>query len=117
MSADERDWYRERAAKTMRDYYYDPKEFRGSSKPRSSAAMGELTVRNALIVTTRASPKRKHHDGFLVHHFFVPDPIHHPLPSLCEKVKDCGTTTGHVGFPAFALTRALMKDARRGLNR
>ncbi|QPN33209.1 TIGR02281 family clan AA aspartic protease [Diaphorobacter sp. JS3051] len=51
MSADERDWYRERAAKTMRDYYYDPKEFRGSSTPCSSTAMGELTVRNALIVT------------------------------------------------------------------
>lgn len=35
MSADERDWYRERAAKTMRDHYYDPKVFRGSREVRS----------------------------------------------------------------------------------
>ncbi|MGF6880312.1 hypothetical protein [Paraburkholderia sp. MM5477-R1] len=35
------------------------------------------------------------------------------LPTSCEKVKDCGTTTGHVGLTA----RTLMKDARKGLVR
>jgi hypothetical protein len=30
---------------------------------------------------------------------------------VCEKVKDCSSTTGHVGL--MALTQ--MKDARRGL--
>jgi hypothetical protein len=42
-----------------------------------------------------------------------PNPIHVALLALCEKVKDCETTTGHVGH----LARTLMKDARRGLNR
>jgi hypothetical protein len=44
---------------------------------------------------------------------FYPDRIHVALLASCEKVKDCETTTGHVG--QFA--RTLMKDARRGLNR
>lgn len=35
MSADDRDWYRERAAKTMQDHYYDPKVFRGSREVRA----------------------------------------------------------------------------------
>lgn len=33
------------------------------------------------------------------------------LPTSCEKVKDCGTTTGHVG----PIARTLMKDAREDL--
>ena len=61
---------------------------------------------------TRASPKVKYRDGFLVHRFFL-DPIHGALLALCEKVEDCETTTGHVG----QIARTLMKDARRGLNR
>jgi hypothetical protein len=35
------------------------------------------------------------------------------LLASCKKVKDCETTTGHVG----RIARTLMKDARRGLNR
>ncbi len=45
---------------------------------------------------------------------FFPDPISLLLPSSCEKVKDCGTTTGHIEHHR---ARALMKDARRDLNR
>jgi aspartyl protease family protein len=36
MSADDRDWYRERAKKTMRDHYYKPMDFRGSREVRSA---------------------------------------------------------------------------------
>ncbi|MFP4897375.1 hypothetical protein, partial [Paraburkholderia sp. EG304] len=35
------------------------------------------------------------------------------LAGASEKVKDCGTTTGHVGL----IARTLMKDAREGLVR
>jgi tRNA1(Val) A37 N6-methylase TrmN6 len=35
------------------------------------------------------------------------------LPERSEKVKDCGTTNGHVGL----IARTLMKDAREGLVR
>lgn len=51
MSADERDWYRERAAKTMRDHYYDPKEFRGSREVRPHhprITLLQLVIANAL---------------------------------------------------------------------
>ena len=42
---------------------------------------------------------------------FIPDLIRHSLQSLSKKVKDCGTTTGHIE----PVARTLMKDARRGL--
>jgi len=91
-----------------------PGEYRWSSyRANAQGEANMLLSPHPLYMATRASPKRKRRDGFLVHHFFVPDPIHHPLPSLCEKVKDCATTTGHVEHHA----RTLMKDARRGLNR
>ena len=65
-----------------------------------------------LWLSTRASPKVKCRESFLVHRFF-PDSIHGALLALCEKVEDCETTSGHVG----QIARTLMKDARRGLNR
>lgn len=40
MAADDRDWYRERAKKTMRDHYYSPKLFRGGGNGgRSSGGL------------------------------------------------------------------------------
>lgn len=51
MSVDDRDWHRERAAKTMRDHYYDPKVFRGSREVRLGQpriGLLQLVIANAL---------------------------------------------------------------------
>ena len=73
---------------------------------RSRAAM--------LNLDARASPFSA---SVLKFYRFIPNPIFllfiDSLPCRCEKVKDCGTTTGHVGLDA----RTLMKDARGGLIR
>jgi hypothetical protein len=67
--------------------------------------------------TTRASPFVASVLKFYRFIRFIPDPVFllhiDSLPCRCEKVKDCGTTTGHVGLGA----RTLMKDARVGLIR
>ena len=65
---------------------------------------------------TRASPNSA--SGFLIFTvsllFCLNDLSAHLVCHVeAKKVKDCGTTTGHVGL----LARTLMKDAREGLIR
>ena len=63
-----------------------------TGQPKRGAA---LALRLPVTFHYKGFPKIAH-AGFPSSSFFVPDPIHHPLPLLREKVKDCGITTGHV---------------------
>jgi len=76
---------------------------------------GTKARRPLATTTTRASPNSA--SGFLtftVSSFCLNDLSAHLVCHVeAKKVKDCGTTTGHVGL----LARTLMKDARGGLIR
>ena len=80
----------------------------------SSVEIDATVKRVDELKATRASPFSA---SVLKFYRFIPDPVFllhiDSLPCRCEKVKDCGTTTGHVGLDA----RTLMKDARGGLIR
>jgi hypothetical protein len=67
-----------------------------------------------LPVALVALPPQKNYKGFPVEHKLNRSSacIHVAMPfGVREKVKDCCTTTGHIG----PLARTLMKDARKDL--
>ena len=90
----------------------------GWTEPNPASSGTRPEAGEPLNSTTRASPKLQAQihffDALLFSAFPLPFSLTQiALPQLCEKVKDCETTNGHVGL----IARTLMKDARRGLAR
>jgi hypothetical protein len=77
------------------------------------SSLGEEHFKSYYLATTRASPNSASGGSVFSSPSLLLHLIRHSTAASREKVKDCGTTTGHVGHVA----RTLMKDARRGLNR